>query len=273
MNRALSSIVALLLGSAVAPAQTTVPVDALAAYLHLDPADTASAAVAIPLAGLGLLPGSTVRIQPVGDWDNGPGGDGFVNMLAVFSASPTLLGPAAAHRVPDAVGAGIPAFTGGTWPGNEPTDIPEDFVMLSTAGVVVVIPSGATHLFATPADIYYRDNSDPDGDLGVQLTLVPTTGAPEGIGRPDRLTARPSPFARETTILFETSQAGAVRLTVHDVTGRLVRTLLDGGVPDGRHSVAWDGRSAAGVRAVPGTYFVRVDTAHGTQTRSVTLVH
>ncbi len=273
MKRALIPMAALLLGPAAALARTTVPVDAFAAYLHVDPADSANAAVAIPLVGLGLLPGSTVRIQPVGDWDNGPGGDQFVNMLAVFSASATLLGPAAAHRVPDAIDAGIPAFTGGTWPGNEPTDIPEDFVMLSTAGVVVVIPPGATHLFATPADIYYRDNSDPDGDFGVQLTLVPTTGVPEGIGRTDRLTARPSPFARETAILFETPQSGAVRLTVHDLTGRLVRTLIDGGVPAGRHTVVWDGRSASGVRAVPGTYFVRVDTGHATQTRSVTLVH
>ena len=54
------------------------------------------------------------------------------------------------------------------------TDIPEDFRIANT---VVQVPVGATYLFVAAHDIYYSDNSDPDGDYGVRIT--PLTSVPE----------------------------------------------------------------------------------------------
>jgi hypothetical protein len=274
VNRALFLVLAAGLPSCPGPtaAQTTVPIDVLAAYLHVDTADTSHAAVPIPLAALGLAPGFTIEITPAGDWDNGPGGDVYVNMLAVFSGSATLLAPSLPHRVQDAIGAGISAYTGPTWPSGEPTDIAEDFVMLDTLGVTVVIPTGATHLFVTPADIYYRDNSDPDGDFAVRITPLSTTAAPLTSARYDVLSAQPNPFEHETSIRFEVQRAATVRVTVHDVAGRLVRTLLAAGVSPGNHQVTWDGRIASGRRAAPGSYFVRLDDGERRHTVRVSLV-
>ncbi|MHB8080192.1 MAG: FlgD immunoglobulin-like domain containing protein [Candidatus Krumholzibacteriia bacterium] len=71
----------------------------------------------------------------------------------------------------------------------------------------------------------------------------------------------PNPFNPQTEVAFELARAGAVRLTVHDLRGRLVRTLRDGTLPAGRHTVRWDGRDAGGRDAASGTYLLRLEAA------------
>lgn len=59
--------------------------------------------------------------------------------------------------------------------------------------------------------------------------------------------------------------AGAARVDVFDIRGRLVRPLLDDTMPAGSSTVRWDGRDAAG-RPVPGgLYFARLGTALGSR--------
>jgi hypothetical protein len=61
--------------------------------------------------------------------------------------------------------------------------------------------------------------------------------------------------------------AGRISLTLHDVNGRLVRTLTSGELPPGPHEVRWDGRDADG-RSVPsGLYFARAAGLPGAVTR------
>ena len=62
-----------------------------------------------------------------------------------------------------------------------------------------------------------------------------------------------------------------MRLSVLDVQGRVVATLVDGTMPAGRHAALWDG-STRGNTARSGMYFVRLE-AHGKRlVRSVILV-
>jgi len=63
---------------------------------------------------------------------------------------------------------------------------------------------------------------------------------------------------------------GATKLTLHDVSGRVVRTLLDSEMPSGRHSVRWDGASDDGTRAPAGVYFARL--LHGAARATTRLV-
>lgn len=71
--------------------------------------------------------------------------------------------------------------------------------------------------------------------------------------------ARPNPFRGQTAIHYELAQPERVRLPIYDVHGRIVRLLEDGARMDaGMHRVVWDGRDAAGRRAGPGVYFVRI---------------
>ena len=95
----------------------------------------------------------------------------------------------------------------------------------------------------------YAQNVNSDGSLG------PSTGLEEETGR---LTvtlepARPNPFAGHTEISFIISDDGPVRLSVYDMTGRLVMELADEAMQKGRHTV----RLHAGELA-PGVYLYRL---------------
>jgi hypothetical protein len=81
----------------------------------------------------------------------------------------------------------------------------------------------------------------------------------------------PNPFNPRTTIAFELADPGQIALAIVDLRGRLVRVLESGPRPTGRHQATWDGLDREG-RAVPaGTYFCRLTTPQGPQTRKLTL--
>lgn len=253
-----------------AAAQTVIPLDSRQAFLHVDSADAALAAPALDLAALGLAPGQLLKLEPLGDFDNGPGGDEFSNLLAVFSGSATLLGPELPNRVPDAVDAGLTAVTGLSLPSHEPTDIPYDFYVLPP-GLVVTIPAGATHLFIAPAEIYYIDNTDPDLDFAVRLTSLGAAATPAAAAT-IRLSASPNPFNPATTITYAPTGDGRVRLDILDVAGRHIRTLVDSVQPAGSRQVRWDGRDDAGRGVAAGAYLARLEASGTVAVTGLSLV-
>ena len=71
--------------------------------------------------------------------------------------------------------------------------------------------------------------------------------------------AYPNPFNASVQIPFAVWQANTpVELTVHDVLGRTVRTLIAGPMDTGRHVLHWDGRNAAGESVGNGAYLVQL---------------
>lgn len=84
--------------------------------------------------------------------------------------------------------------------------------------------------------------------------------------------ARPNPFARVTRIHFLSANAGRRAVTIHDVRGRLVRTL--GFAPRGESGavVEWDGRNDGGVPASDGVYFARRSSPAGGETVRLVLL-
>ncbi len=141
-------------------------VDPGATFLHTCDDSGADDAEPIVLAGQGLTPGTSIRIEVLGQFDGG-GGDSD-GLWAVFSSSGTLLDESELNRVSDAIDAGEDYESPPTFNcGNEPTNISEDFGC--SPEVSVTIPAGATHLFLSAADTYFGDNSDIDEDFGVNI--------------------------------------------------------------------------------------------------------
>lgn len=67
--------------------------------------------------------------------------------------------------------------------------------------------------------------------------------------------------------------AGArVALRVHDLAGRVVRTLVDAPQPPGEHRLAFDGRDDRGARLAPGLYFVRLSRGASQSTRRLVVM-
>ncbi len=73
--------------------------------------------------------------------------------------------------------------------------------------------------------------------------------------------ARPNPFSGATEIPYSLPAAGRVSLRVFDVSGRLVRTLIDGERPAGVGRAAWDGKDASNRPLPAGVYFAKLSAA------------
>jgi flagellar hook assembly protein FlgD len=61
-------------------------------------------------------------------------------------------------------------------------------------------------------------------------------------------------------------------LDIFDVRGQLVRTLVSGTRPQGRHSIVWDGRTNLGAQVSSGIYFYRLNAAGDSETRKMTVL-
>jgi flagellar hook assembly protein FlgD len=70
---------------------------------------------------------------------------------------------------------------------------------------------------------------------------------------------RPNPFRSGTVIEFSLTTRTGVTLAIFDVSGRLVRQLLDSEpLEAGDHRMAWDGSGADGQPVASGIYFYRL---------------
>jgi endonuclease I len=74
----------------------------------------------------------------------------------------------------------------------------------------------------------------------------------------------PNPFYGITTIGFILPEAAAVSITVYDISGKLVNTVVENNqLPEGYHEVNWNGDMESGEPAASGIYFCRISTPEG----------
>ncbi len=127
---------------------------------------------------------------------------------------------------------------------------------------------------------YYLTTFDADGAESTMHTrtrdpAVPTTAPVALESRPLRFSLAqnaPNPFNPRTAFRFSVAEAGAVRLAVYDVDGRMVRILVDKHVAAGTHTVSWDGTDAVGRAVASGVYIYRLQGRDGVQARRLVLV-
>ncbi len=95
----------------------------------------------------------------------------------------------------------------------------------------------------------------------VALIGPPPTGVPGRLSLPQSFTLAPcfpNPFNFSTVVRYRLPVAARVRLTVYDVSGRLVRVLGEGLRGPGERTVRWDGRNDCGQAVASGTYLVQL---------------
>jgi len=66
----------------------------------------------------------------------------------------------------------------------------------------------------------------------------------------------PTPFSRSVAIRYSLAKEGPVSLEVHDLTGRVVRTLCASSMKRGVYRTAWDGNDSRGRAVACGVYFL-----------------
>ena len=83
----------------------------------------------------------------------------------------------------------------------------------------------------------------------------------------------PNPFNPMTTIKFSLKERARVSLNVYDVTGQLVRILLDEVRKPGLYGdVMWDGTNDGGRRVASGLYFYRLEAGDYIRVRKMIIL-
>jgi hypothetical protein len=82
----------------------------------------------------------------------------------------------------------------------------------------------------------------------------------------------PNPFSTVAAIRYGVRTCGPARLSVYDVAGRLVRTLVDAVVSPGQHVAVWDGCDHDGKRVSPGLYVCRLRAGNEVRTEKLLLI-
>jgi len=109
----------------------------------------------------------------------------------------------------------------------------------------------------------------------IQNPPCPTTGIGPDPRIPTTTSLRqnhPNPFNPSTTIEYGLTSAEHVTISVYNVRGELVQTLVDGRSPAGWHNVDWNGRDQNGSQVASGVYLYRMQTGSFVDTKKLVLL-
>lgn len=81
----------------------------------------------------------------------------------------------------------------------------------------------------------------------------------------------PNPFNLSTQIVYHLKTSAQVELTIHNVRGQVIRTLVSAFQTPGTKSVQWDGLNEAGLEMPSGVYFMRLTAGDVQRSRKLIL--
>ncbi len=113
-------------------------------------------------------------------------------------------------------------------------------------------------------------------DIALDLshpTSVSTPATPSATPTTSGLSPNyPNPFNASTQIAYDIATSGPVRLTIYNILGQPVRTLVDQFQAADFYQVRWDARDRRGTALAAGVYLVRLHYPDGEQTRRLLLL-
>ena len=146
------------------------------------------------------------------------------------------------------------------------------------SGAVTLTFSGET---AEPG-VYEDTLSIISNDPEQTVTLIPMhVDIDEGTSLenphqlPDEFALRqnyPNPFNPNTTIEYQLPREADVRITIYNMAGQSVTTLVHQSMDAGYHRVSWDGTTDVGRMVSSGVYIYRIHAGDYTQTRKMILM-
>ena len=129
------------------------------------------------------------------------------------------------------------------------------------------------------ADLVVLERSGPGGKGGLHVllnrlserpTLVRDTPGRSAPAAFQLGSAYPNPFNPQTCIpLTVPADTGPVQVTVHNLLGQPIRTLVSGRLSPGYHAVPWDGLDEAGQAVSSGVYLYRLEAGPYSATRKM----
>ncbi len=101
------------------------------------------------------------------------------------------------------------------------------------------------------------------GDICIRAIVSPTGVEEAELSSSETVVLEqnyPNPFVKETAISYTLSQKMNVELKIYDITGKLVKVLVDGTQEIGLKKAVWDRRNAEEEVVQSGVYFYRLKT-------------
>ncbi len=98
-------------------------------------------------------------------------------------------------------------------------------------------------------------SNDPDEPVAKVVLIASCVGLQEMLPKTFKVNNTPNPFSNFTKIKYQLPEEEKVRIEIIDITGRLIKVLVDEKKSPGFHSVTWKGEDARGKNVPPGIYF------------------
>jgi hypothetical protein len=110
----------------------------------------------------------------------------------------------------------------------------------------------------TPGDMYLDDIVVTDASISaapdVELLQQPLQPVQYIIS-----SNYPNPFNSSTTIHYQLPEKSIVLLSIYNITGQKIRTLIPGGQDAGAHMISWNGKDQLGRDVPSGIYIYKID--------------
>ena len=82
----------------------------------------------------------------------------------------------------------------------------------------------------------------------------------------------PNPFNPFVRIAFDLDRDRPIRITVYDLRGRIIKSVLDEVRPAGSYEMTWDGHDRGGQKVASGVYYVSVQSGDWSDRRKIVLL-
>jgi len=121
--------------------------------------------------------------------------------------------------------------------------------------------------------IMTNDPENPTETIPVDLIIMGTDSEDDMIPAITKLLGNyPNPFNPETNIKFNLSAAENVKLTIFNIKGQKVNTIIDDILPAGVHSVRWNGKDFNNRNVSSGLYFYTMEAEKYSTTKKMMLL-
>ncbi|KAA3661086.1 MAG: T9SS C-terminal target domain-containing protein [Calditrichaeota bacterium] len=129
---------------------------------------------------------------------------------------------------------------------------------------VTIAPLNSQWIGSEDVTFTVEDNEGASTSVTVTISVKENTGVSENLATvPDEFGLKlnyPNPFNPQTKIPFDLKEQSQVELTIYDITGHRLVSLVNGILPAGSHSVVWNAQTYSS-----GTYFVVMRVSNGSK--------
>ncbi len=82
----------------------------------------------------------------------------------------------------------------------------------------------------------------------------------------------PNPFNPSTTIRYSLSSPQKIYIRIYDVSGQLVKDIIEEHKQAGEYNVKWNGKNNSGQRVSSGVYYYQMTVGNETQAKKMILI-